>query len=37
MQITVSSVMERDIAIDPLGVCDLKQLENKLLGPVLSI
>jgi hypothetical protein len=37
MQITMSSVVERDIEIDPLGVCDLKQLGYKLLSPVLSI
>jgi hypothetical protein len=31
------SVVKRNISIDPLGVCDLKQLLNELLGLVLSI
>ena len=37
MEIPMLSVVKRNISIDPLGECDLKQLQDELLGLVLSI
>jgi hypothetical protein len=37
MEVSVSSVVERNVSVNPLGVCDLEQFQNELLGPVLPV
>ncbi len=37
MEIPMSSVVERNVSVNTLGVCDLLQFQNELLSPVLLV